>query len=318
MDVEDEAYHSGLALPSGTSGDFKGDDKQTEKSSTEKEDLGSALDPGTPPKERGIMNIGHSLQKKDSTKRPLDYSNPSQSSAMTPTTYLAGQLGSNLLLSQRVSAEGKLSDSPTSDYASGNFPSLPSGNFPSLPESDRGYGSLPSMASLEKPDQASVAGSGYGEKPPSMAGDTPVGEEMDVDHSNLPKAGDNAFSAAATRAKPGIEELAGKVSKRTSSESSSFGGSESSSLSPAPLSMLAPAVRSESPVSVPSVIAENVEITTEAVGSPSVQPPSSSASEYTQRQEGGKRSARLLESDLGPSTKNPRLSPEALGESGGC
>ena len=74
------------------------------------------------------------------------------------------------------------------------------------------------------------------------------------------------------------------------------------------------AVRSESPVGVPTVIAENVEITTEAVASPV--PPSSSASEYHQRQEGGKRSAaKLLESDLGPSTKNPRLSPEVLGES---
>ena len=223
---------------------------------------------------------------------------------MTPTTRLAGQLGSNLLLSQKTGAEGKFmsADSPTSEYASGNFPSLA--------ESDRGYASMPSM---EKPEGMATDNSSL-EKPVLITAET-SGMEMDVDHGSLHAPRVRVEEAPdKTAAKIAIEDtarLTRKVSDRTPSETSSLGSLESN-LSPAPLSMLTPSPvvrRSESPV---PTIAENIEISTEGVGSPSPSEP--------QRQEGvvgvaSKRSAAgLLDTDYRPSSKNPRLSPETAGE----
>jgi hypothetical protein len=215
------------------------------------------------------------------------------SAAMTPTTFLAGQLGS--ISFKGPSLDGKLSslaDSPTSDYASGNFSSLA--------ESDRGYVSMPSMSSLDKPDHSTMQGNPASEKPMLVTSGGTVGEEMDVDKAKV-----SSPNAEKPLSKIDIQDttrFAGKISTRTLSETSE------SSLSPAPLSMLvtSPAAASASPSSVPTV-AEDIEVMTEYVPSPS--------SSERLRQDGasGKRSASgLLETDLGPSTKNPRLSPETL------
>lgn len=305
MDIADEAYDS---LPSGTSrSEFKEDGKQREMGAGS-EGQGSSPTAGTPPKERSAMNIGDKLfsGERRSVDNPLSSadtggpikqtastsSNPkslTMSNAMTPTTFLAGQLGS---ISFRGSMEGKfssLADSPTSDYASGNFSSLA--------ESDRGYASMPSMTSLEKPDNSMTQSNPAIEKPILITGDGSMGEKMDVDKASVK----SSSMTTAVPSKIDIQDtalFAGKVPSRTSSETSSF--SEASSL----MSMLAPSplVRSESPASVPA-IAEDIEVATESVPSPS-----------SSRLEGvaSKRSATgLLERDLGPSTKNPRLSPEA-------
>lgn len=318
MDIEDEAYHSGLTLPS-ASREFKEDGKQR---SAGIDGQGGSPTAGTPPKERSAMNIGDKLfsggrkcvdkplcsaDTGGSIKQTASTLNTPKSvtmtNAMTPTTYLAGQLGS---ISFRGSMEGKfssLADSPTSDYASGNFSSLA--------ESDRGYASMPSMTSLEKPDHSMTQSNPAMEKPMLIAGDGSMGEDMEVDKAKVKSPVMDMVPSKIDIRDTAL--FAGKVPARTSSETSSF--SESSSLSPAPMSSLSPApmnmlahspvVRSESPASVPA-IAEDIEVATESVPSPS-------SLEYL-RQDGvaSKRSAAgLLESDLGPSTKNPRLSPEA-------
>lgn len=323
MATVDKAYNPGLTLPS-ASDEFKENGKQKEKVSAGSEGQGNIPVAGTPPKERASMNKlfigdgeseGKSLSSGDSggsgiKQRTSTSNNPKRTvpSAMTPTSRLAGQLGS---ISFKVGAEGKhssLADSPTSDYASGNFSSLGSGNFPSLVESDHGYESMSSMPSLGKPEQIAAQNNPSLEKPALITGEGSMDEEdMEVDKARAsipptdkPPSMINIQDAA---------RVAGKVSVRTSSETS-----ESSGLSPAPLSLLAssPALRNESPgpASVPP-IAEDIEIVTEYVPSPS---PSERL-----RQEGmsSKRSATgLLEVDLGPSTKNPRLSPEALSKFG--
>ena len=327
MDSVDEAYHSGLTQSS-ASDEFKENDKQREKVGAGSGEQGNNPVAGTPPKERAAMNIrdklfsggseseGKSLSSggnggsgiKQSTSTSSNPKSLSVSNAMTPTTRLAGQLGS---ISFRGSMEGKyssLADSPTSDYASGNFSSLASGNFPSLAESDRGYESMSSMPSLTKQDPSAAQNNPAFEKPDLITGEGTMGEEdMEVD-----KPRNSNPATERPPSKINIQDaarFAGKVSVRTSSETS-----ESSSLSSAPLSMIAssPALQNESPgpASVPP-IAEDIEIVTECVPSPS---PSERL-----RQEGvsSKRSATgLLEIDLGPSTKNPRLSPEALGKFG--
>lgn len=299
MDIEDEAYHS---LPN-ASDEFKEGGKQMEVSAG-KEGHGSRPTVGSPPKERASMNIGDKLliggsrsfdktqtSAEGTIKVPCSTSNNPKSltvsNAITPTTRLAGQLGSISFrgMESKFSAQA---DSPTSDYASGNFSSLA--------ESDRGYDSLPSMTS----NNPTI------EKPVLITGGDYTGEEMDVDRVKVTSPPEGTNTDKIDIQDVGL--LTGKVPARTLSETSSM-ASESSSLSPAPLSMRTPSIRSsESPASVPA-IAEDIEVVTEAVPVPS---PSERL-----RPEGvsSKRSAAgLLEGDLGPSTKNPRLSPEVLGK----
>lgn len=317
MDIEDEAYHSGLTLP-GASEEFKEKSKQSELSSAGKQVQGSKPTAGTPPKERTDMNIGDKLHS--AGRRPFDkppstadpegaikvasvLSQPKSlttPNAMTPTSHLASQFGSINFKGAMESKFAAQADSPTSDYASGNFSSLA--------ESDRGYASMPSMpsmTSLEKLPQNVQKSNPALEKPVLIATDDGyMGEEMDVDRIKA-SSPDGPVIITTAASKIDIQDtstlLTGKVSTRTPSETSS----ETSSLSPAPLSMLhSPAIRSESPASVPA-IAEDIEIVTESVLSP-----------FSERlRQEGVSSKRSAESDLGPSTKTPRLSPGALGMS---
>lgn len=320
MDTDDEAYESGLSLPS-VSDQFKEDVKQNDPGAARKGGDGSNPLAENPPKEPPSLNIGDSLlgkgklrgaPKADSSSiKAAPAINP-ETFAMTPTTHLAGQFGSISFLSQKPTLEGKhpsLSDSPTSEYASGNFPSL----------AESGYDSLHSITSVEKPDQAVAALGGpiMVEKPVLIAGPG-SGEEMDIDHVSLrpPKVSiANAATIFNSKAAdidsddvPKIDTedvsfLPISAGKGRTGSTGSTGSWESSSLSPASLTMLPVGVRSESPGIVPA-IAEDIEIVTDAMS-----PPTSE-----RRHEGvsSKRSAMgHLESDFGPTTKNPRLSPES-------
>ena len=317
MEMDNETYDSGLSLTS-VSEQFREDAKQSDPDSARKGEDGRNPMAENTPKEPPSLNIGDSLHGKGKLRAPKGDSikpapsiNP-ETFAVTPTTHLAGQFGSISFLSQKPTLEGKqsLSESPTSDYASGNFPSL----------AESGYDSLRSITSLEKPDQAVAAGSLI-EKPVLIAGPA-SGEEMDVDHvasSPPPKVSitnaGSIFNSKASKTDSDddpkidtddvsfIPNAAGKAGTTTAdSETGSMGSTgsrESSSLSPAPLTMLSVVVRSESPGIIPA-IAEDIEIMTDAV-SPST----------SERRHEGKRSAKgYLESDLGPTTKNPRLSPD--------
>ena len=327
MDTDDEAYHSGLNLPSGNE-NFK------ESLADGSEMAGQDSLVGTPPKERSTMNIkdklfGGNLSSTTTTTTDIPPGNvtaagsssikpaassvnpPSlvgMTSAVTPTTYLAGRLDSFSIVSKKGGGDGKLpsiSDSPTSEYASGNFSSLA--------ESDRGYVSLPSMTSLEKPEDNFAPGGGDPTMGVTLLGaeDNLSGESMEVD-SAIPKVSvhkaDVVFKEREEASKIDIVELSSLLptSEKIMLEmSSSSGVTRSRTPSPSPVSRLASSVRSESPTIIPTV-AENVEIVTDG------------GSLLEQRQEGGvlsKRSAEgLSEPDLGPSSKNPRLSPEITGK----
>lgn len=313
MDTDDEAYHSGLTLlSSACAGDDSREDVQQSSS-----DKARGSDPvaGTPPKERSAMNIkgklfagNQGVDKGGSNIKPITPLGclTGTPSADTPTSNLAGQLSTISFF-----VEGKftnLSDSPTSEYGSGNFPSLP--------ESDRGYASMPSpLTSLEKPDEAMVQSSI--ERPKLITGSGQQGEEMEVDHAAVQVPEVNVLGIASAPnekdSKIHIANVSSYVSA-SSDKSSELAPSEisplssrGSSSSPAPISMLVSttlSIQSELPTVVP-VVAENVEVATYSLPSSSEQQP---------RQEGGmsgKRSATgSLESELGPSTKTPRLSPE--------
>lgn len=330
METDDETYDSGLSLPS-VSEQFKEDIKQNDPGGARR---GSNPLAENPPKEPSSLNIGDSLHGKGKLRAPKVHLGDSikaapainpETFAVTPTTHLAGQFRSISFLSQKPTLEGKhqsplsSSDSPTSDYASGNFPSL----------AESGYDSLHSITSVEKPEQA-VAGLGGAmvEEPPVLIAGPGSGEEMDVDHvvssrppkvsianaasifnskaSNIDLDDDDPDSKIDTDDVSFLPGKGGTAAATADSETGSTGSTrsrESSSLSPAPLtmSMFPVVVRSESPGAIVPAIAENIEIATDAVSPPT-----------SERRHEGKRSAKgYLESDLGPTTKNPRLSPDS-------
>lgn len=309
MDTDDQGYLSGK---------FK-EDANPSDDGGEKNSPGMA---GTPPKERSAMNMsfieGQPVGKRGGSSKDAGGVRPTPQaklgladtpSADTPTSNLAGQLKSISFLGRPPSG---LVDSPTSDYVSGNFPSLC--------ESDRGYASMPSM---DKPEEPTTS-----VNPPSeqvaMATDDKGGvatEEMEVDDDGtLPKPKDSSKIGIA-EASSFVPGSAAKSPEWAPSETSSVGSHESgSSLSSAPLSLLPSrqGVSGGDSPSVPSVVAEDVEIMTEGVP-PAASSSSSSSSSLEQRrldgrQEGVTSKRSFPDSDLVPSTKNPRLSPEASGK----
>ena len=351
----DEAYHSGLSLP--TAGeDFKKDEvlesRDSNAAATESGSSGANPLAGTPPKERSAMSkLFTGKQSAESSKDPGTSSGsaedpiksaPKAKLNLTGTpvaiTPLAGRFQS---ISFQPQGGCTLStDSPTSDYGSGNFPSL----------ADSGFSSMPSMPSLEKQDKPAETAA----VPPSsrsnatatavnlITGDD-CGQRMEVDSAPPPIPQVSIYSADPTPptgdsadTPPSKMEVGGEATvssfvparKSPSSEAGSYSSRESNSMSPGgPMSMLvhsaAPpttaaatptttaavgVVRSDSPGVVP-VVGEDVEIETESSATCRV-----SASGITirgQRQEGAKRSA--MDSDLAaPTSKNPRLSPEVI------
>ena len=316
----DEAYHSGLTVPTMAGEDLKKDESVEVRgpgSVTGNEDSGTNPLAGTPPKERSAMTKLFSGKpavdaKGSGSGDPAIKQSAASSSkaklnlAGTPgvMTPLAGRLQSISFQPQKP--EGLASYSPTSDYGSGNFPSLP----------ESGYSSMPSMPSLDKQEK-------HGE---SVEAQTSTESRMDVDNpaSQIPEVSIHSADPTPT-SKEGatnsmdISQASSFVPMTTSkspSEASSFSSRESSSLSPAgPISMLVPGPvtaavaatvqRSESPGAVP-MVGEDVEIETD--------PPAAGLSGSSgHRHEGAKRSA--MDSDLAPTTKNPRLSPEVMSKS---
>ena len=129
--MEDEAYHSGN-LPSGNiSGEVAGQSPAGE--SLKLEGLGGpALSPITQAdsikEQRGHLGSSlpdlpvHGRKKKSPTSR-LRREAVTTHNVISPTTHLVGQMDLINLATGRRLAE--TTDSPTSEYGSGNFPSLP-------------------------------------------------------------------------------------------------------------------------------------------------------------------------------------------------
>lgn len=305
METEDhdEAYHSGLAMMS-ASEEFKEEDQQ----GNGKRVTGSHPAAGTPAKERSTMNMV--FGGKGSTSKDTGGSRGSIKptiglmDAVTPTTHLTGQLQDFNLRQKASIGEAKATlDSPSEDV----------NDYPSL---DLGYTSMPSM---DKPDETTPLPANT---PQLITSDSNEGEEMEVDRVTTKPSDQNKASAPIKNTKEAskidIKDVSllapTKNADLAASETSSVCSQESSSLSPAPVSMLVSSSsdRSESPTVIPH-IAEDIEISTEGAGSQS----SPERRRKQQRQEGllSKRSAAgLSEPDLGPSTKNPRLSPEVSSE----
>lgn len=301
---QDEAYHSGLTMMS-ASGESKEEDQQSDTAAGDvavKKAPGSHPVTGTSSKERSAMNMlfsgkqpaSTSSASRDTIKQTLGLLDTPN--AVTPTTHLTGQLKDFTLRQRCVGLE-----SPTGEYVSGDYPSLC--------ESDLGYTSMPSM---DKPDD--VAASLPAQKPQLITSDSNMGEDMEVDRV----CSQNIASAPIKNTKEASKIYIGEISSlapapvvknselaAAASETGSDSSQESSrSLSPAPVSMLvSSSARSESPTGIP-LIAEDIEVTTDM--------PHPSPERRRRRKEGvaSKRSAAgLPEHDLGPSTKNPRLSP---------
>ncbi len=244
MDVDksdaDEAYHSGLTLGE----DFKKDDTLEAKgpSAATAGCEGSGINPvsGTLHKERNAMNKlfsgkqavsslpkgGDSIKQSASTTAKSKLNLTGTPFAITP---LAGRFQSiSFQTSRSLTGEGGLStDSPTSDYGSGNFPSL----------ADSGFSSFPSMTSLEKPEKP---GEGVAVTQTSGANLTTgkdSGQKMDVD-SPAPKisiysaepAPMSEDTAASNRmdVSEGAQYVPGLASK-SPSETGSYSSRESSS-----------------------------------------------------------------------------------------
>ncbi len=319
MDIEDEAY---VSLPS-ISNELDSLNEIAKKNSADtSEELGSNP---LSRKERSAMNIGSKLfggakyqatgadgsniKPGDTSKITLSGITPS---AITPTTHLVGQLkkfgmGDGTALSP-------LADSPTSDYGSNNFPSL---------LSDPGYVSLPPAISMDKlvktPPTTSTTSMDVAKETESgelKEGDVNDDESMEVDGVRSEGARSEIKNTTSLlgeeKSKIDIIETSSyihdeAISERIKSPENIFteGSRRSKSPSSAPVSLLASSnilVHSESPGLIPTV-GENIEIITEGTGAVD-----------QQKHEGllAKRKAGMSEGEHGPSSKNPRLSPEAM------
>lgn len=326
----DEAYHSGLTLPTDAGEDFKKNVAVDEVPGSVVENEGSGVNPmaGTPPKDRAMTKLFSgkpAVDKSDSSDpgpagggiKPSISGSKTKLGTPVAMTPLAGRFQSISFQPQKLDS-GLASYSPTSDYSSGNFPSL----------ADSGFSSMPSMPSMERPGENALA-------PPTstesrMEVDTGLTSQQpqSIPEVNIQRVDSTPSSTEVTmdtsQVPPPVTST-GSANK-SPSEAGSFGSRESSSLSPAtgPFSMLvapvpsasSPARRSESPGAVP-MVGEDVEIETDprptAVGDQrrgSAGSSGSGSGSSGQRHEGAKRSA--MDSDLGPTTKNPRLSPEVM------
>lgn len=241
------------------------------------------------------------------------------SSAITPTTFLAGQLSSFSIQQSRYMGVAP-ADSPTSEYASDTFPSLP----------ESGYASMPSMSGLEKLE-GEGQGEGVGEK-----GHDASDEEMEVD--NVRKAPqvsvEEGVTSSTSVSSPKIDiteassflparggsgggggEIHQEVKHPQESSSCSPGGYEAHSPNSAPTSLVTSNILvsgSPSPSVIPTV-GENIEVMTDGGGGRRTE------QQQQQQQDGmlSKRTAaEVEEDDDAPSKKTPRLSSEAQSEFG--
>lgn len=322
MDTEDQAYHSGLSIA---------DDAEIGSTVPEDDLRDSGKTAGSSyVKERSQMNIKDKLFIQNQVTSEIRVGGIKlaevrgggsstgllSTSAMTPTSKLAGRLDS-ISIARRTVGDGGVKlpylDSPTSDYSSGNFPSLT--------ESDHGYASMTSMPSLGKTsDEDGAVAPSKQKTPPPQNFTREGGSDLDACKDDGQMEVDDPPSTAAS---------AGHMSKLSMVEEihvadeqimkEGEGERDSVSPSPEPSLLSLPAagsvVRGESPSTIPA-IAEDIEIMTDAMlsSSSSSSAPVSFASEQAKQEGGGflsKRSAvGLSEMDLEPSRKNPRLSPE--------
>ena len=311
MDAEDDYDEAYLTLPSSENLEEK-DDVNLGDSAGTSEKSGEILS-GSIAKERSTMNIKDSLLRASSGEiatstvasssgiKASDYStsfslNPN---VITPTTDLSVHLKAI-----KFTGEGKfpsLCESPTSN------------SFPSLAESDCGYGSMPSMTSLEKSEEMLVHGVAGVE---GNVREASV-ESMEVDYvKKLPRVTVQRTTSPSqsTSSKIDVIEtsslcpLESRNSERVALEGQSIVARyDAKSPSPVPTNRLASRslARSESP-NIPAV-GESIEIITESVPTP--------VEHHLLEGVLSKRSAvRLSEGDLGPSSKSPRLSPEGKGK----
>ena len=284
MDIQDdEAYHSGLGLSSEECVSKNprslepSDNARSNPTSAVSDTSAMILKTNSVPKpSTNYKGLDMQLSSTSHTKKAKTKTLPTPQSIETPTTNLASRLDSFNLISKRIGTDSHTlesplmsTDSPTSDYASGQFPSLA--------DSDRGYASMPSMEKVEQLQESGEGGTTtlkLLDTSKTIVTKDNEAESMDVDVVTTP-TGDEAVGMSmtkdATHRPTGGRGNAGKLSTvleeprlvdKPASETSSTGSFKSKSPSPAPSSLSAHSRhRSESP-SVPS-IGESVEVTTD-------------------------------------------------------
>ena len=337
---QDEAYHSGLGMISASGEGFGEDDQLSEPpgdGGAKQKDPGLHPATATQPKLRSEMNKLFSGKRSSSALakgpgpsiKPTLTSLMDPSSAITPTSHLTGQL-KDFKFAETPKPNV---DSPTSDYVSADFPSLC--------ESDHGYTSMPSMADEGGSQQPTSLPP---EKPRLITSESHSGDEMEVDRATSKPSEEPVMinePGSIGSSKIDISDVSSLVPSQDAknTESATFPGksltasssreSEEKSHTPPPVSMLVSSAssssRSESPV---LHIGENIEVMTDsasgrALATTTAPPPSFASSsqraspkrQRRQRQDGVASKRGRPEPDLGPSTKNIRLSPEdAIGE----
>ncbi len=279
MDADDQAYHSGLSTT----------ERHGDKAGTPLVEKAACASGSPPLRERSQMSI------KDISKvyggGGLGSSGPLSLNAMTPTSNLAGRLDSISLAKRGGGARGSSMDSPTSDYASGNFTSgnFPSGNFSSLPESDLGYDSLTSLPSLAK----------GGLSQHSRVRTSP---KLVLSNANI--------MAATWDKKDDMEDSVGDDEEGGIMEEDEIERDSTCVASEQLLSLqgVSSVTRDGSPGAVP-IVGEDIEISTFTTASA----PASLAMESKKQESlraGGLSKRERLDTDMLPSSKTPRLSPE--------